>query len=156
MDDDLQAIEQWGAALLARMTRSERRAALLEIGRELRRSQQARIAGQQNPDGSAYAPRKARAALNKGARDKAGRIKREAMFRKLRTARFLKVEVTDEGLAVGFSGRGAYVARVHQEGRTERVARDGPEYTYPERKLLGFTKAEREMIRDRMVTHLVK
>lgn len=156
MDDDLRAFEEWATTLLSRLAPGERRAVMLDVARELRRRQQARIAAQQNPDGSAYAPRKPRLIRGKGVRGKAGRIKRQAMFRKLRTARFLKVETTAEGLAIGYGGRAAYLARVHQEGLAERVARDGPSYTYPVRQLLGLDDADRDMIRDRLLSHLVK
>lgn len=156
MADDLNAIEGWLSPLLARLGGAERRALMTDIGRDLRRSQQARIARQENPDGTAYAPRKPRMVRGKGLRDKAGRVKRQAMFRKLRTAKFLKVEASAEGLALGYSSRAAYLARVHQEGLPERVARGGPEYTYPVRKLLGFTDPERQQIIDKVLAHLVK
>lgn len=156
MDDELRALEAWAAPFLAKLSPAQRRAVLVDIGRELRRSQQARIASQTNPDGSEYAPRKARQLRGKGLREKAGRVKRQAMFRKLRTAKFLKVEVTAEGLAIGFSGRAAYLARVHQEGLAERVARGGPSVTYPVRQLLGLTGAEREKLLDQLLTHLAK
>lgn len=154
--DELQAVEAWLSPILQRLGAGERRALMTAIGRDLRRGQQARMKRQENPDGSAFEPRRPRAARAKGLREKAGRIKREAMFRKLRTAKYLKVEATAEGLAIGFSGRAAYVARVHQEGLSERVAKDGPQYQYPQRKLLGFTDQEREQIIDQVLAHLVK
>lgn len=156
MEDELLAIEAWAGPMLSALGNSERRALLLDIGRELRRSQQRRIADQANPDGTPYAPRKKRVDRSKGLREKAGRIKREAMFRKLRAAKFLKVEATAEGLSVGYSGRAAYVARVHQEGLSERVARGGPQYTYPKRSLLGFTDPDRAMIVDKLLAHFAR
>jgi phage virion morphogenesis protein len=76
------------------------------------------------------------------------------MFKKLRTTRFLKFEANERSFAIGFAGRVARLARIHQFGEKSRVAPDGPEYRYPMRALLGFTNAEREMIRDRLLTHL--
>ncbi|KAG0164981.1 hypothetical protein DFQ28_009317 [Apophysomyces sp. BC1034] len=122
----------WAGALLARLTPAARRAVLRDIARELRRSQQARIAAQHNPDDSTYEPRKARAVRGqKKLSGKRGRIRRAAMFVKLRTARLLRLEVETTGLAIG-----------------------GVKYHYPARVLLGFTDADRQMIRDRLLAHL--
>lgn len=148
--DDLSAIEDWASSLLAQLQPTARRAVAADIGRELRRSQQARIKDQRNPDGTPYDPRKPKL------RAKAGRIKRRAMFAKLRTSTYLKVEATSSGLAVGFAGRVAAVARVHQDGESAPVRPGGPRYKYPVRQLLGFTAAEREMIRDKLLAHLTQ
>ena len=154
--DELQALEQWADALLAKLSPSARRTALLDIARALRRSQQTRIAAQQSPDGSAYTARKTRPTKGgKKLRDKQGRIKRNAMFMKLRTARFLKIEADSTGLAIGFAGRVARIARIHQEGQRAPVVAGGPDYTYPARVLLGFTEAEREMIQNRLLSLLI-
>lgn len=155
--DDLDAIEDWAGALLAKLAPPARRQAAQDIARELRRSQQARIAAQRNPDGSAFEPRKARAVMqSKKLREKAGRIKRRAMFAKMRTARFLKIEADSAGLAIGFAGRVARLARIHQEGQQAEVAPGGPVYRYPVRQLLGFSQAERDLIRDKLLEHLTK
>ena len=156
--DDLTALEEWAGALLAQLDPAARRKVAVDVGRELRRSQQQRIKAQLNPDGSAYAPRKPRLFLrNARLREKEGRIKRRAqMFAKLRTARYLKVEVDGAGLAIGFAGRAARLARVHQEGETSEVTRGGRSYKYPVRQLLGFTDADREMIRDKLLEHLAR
>lgn len=154
--DDLTALEEWAGALLSQMDPAARRKVAVDVGRELRRSQQKRIAEQKNPDGTAYDPRKPRMVLrNARLREKDGRIKRRAkMFMKLRLARFLKVETDSSGLAIGFAGRAARLARVHQDGETSEVERGGASYRYPVRQLLGFTDAEREMIRDKLLEHL--
>jgi phage virion morphogenesis protein len=89
-------------------------------------------------------------------REKKGRIKRAAMFAKLRTARFLNIESDAMGLAVGFAGRVSRVARVHQYGLTDRVAQHGVEYKYPARALFGFTDADRDLIRDMLLRHVMK
>jgi len=153
---ELQSLEKWSDGLLAQLSPAARRTAMRDVARELRRSQQARIASQRNPDESAYEPRKARAAKGKKLREKKGRIKRAAMFAKLRTARFLNIEADAMGLAVGFAGRVSRVARVHQYGLTDRVAPHGVEYRYPVRALLGFTDADRGLIRDMLLNHITK
>ena len=99
-------------------------------------------------------PRKPRP--KKHLRDKAGRIKRAAMFVKLRQTRYLRTESDSSGLAIGFAGRVARVARVHQLGESDRVAPRGPQYRYPARVLLGFTSADRDMIRDTLLKHITK
>lgn len=152
---ELDAIESWAGHLLAKLEAPARRAVLRDIARELRRSQQARIVAQKAPDGTAYDPRKARAPKSgKRLRGKRGRIRRAAMFVKLRTARYLQLESDANGLAIGFSGGVARVARVHQFGETERVAPGGPKYQYPARVLLGIAEPDRKLIRDKLLKHL--
>ncbi len=152
MADDLQALEAWAGALLAKLQPEQRRLVNRKVAQDLRRSQSQRIAAQQQPDGSNFVPRKARKELRK----KVGHIKRkrQKMFTKLRTSQWLKIETGEHHLAVGFFGRVARIARVHQEGLTDRVENNGPEYKYPSRVLLGFTPADRELIRDSLLRHL--
>jgi phage virion morphogenesis protein len=152
--DDLTALESWAGGLLSQLEAPARRAALRDIARELRRSQQTRIAQQKNADGSAYAARKPRHV--KKLRGKQGKIKRAAMFAKLRQARYLRAESDSKGIAIGFAGRIARIARVHQFGETDRVAPHGPEYKYDARELLGFAPDDLEMIRDMLLKHIVK
>lgn len=155
--DDLSAIEDWAGTLLSQLSPAERRKVAVDVGRELRRSQQKRIAQQRNPDGEPYEPRKRRLFLRDARlRQKEGRIKRRAMFAKLRTASYLKIEADSDGIAIGFAGRAARVARVHQEGQTSVVTRGGKSYKYPVRQLLGFTAADREMIRDKLLEQLAR
>lgn len=145
--DDLQRLEEWASPLLARLQPAQRNALARRLAAELRRSQQQRIAQQRNPDGSAYAPRKPRA------REKAGRIRR-AMFERLRQAKHLKAGGNANEVWVGFVGRTARIARVHQEGLSDRVAPDGPSVRYDRRELLGFTLADVELVQRFLVEHL--
>ena len=156
MDNDLHALDKWAGGLLAQLAPAGRRAVTRDVARELRRSQQARIGAQRNPDESPFAARKPRTGKGGKLREKKGRIKRAAMFAKLRTARYLKVESDAVGLAVGFAGRVSRVARVHQFGLRDRVSPKGVEYQYPARSLLGLNGAELEMIRDRLLSHFAK
>ncbi|WP_207003881.1 phage virion morphogenesis protein [Trinickia mobilis] len=151
----MEALETWAGSLLAQLSPAGRRAAMRDIARELRRSQQTRIVAQKNPADSAYEPRKAKAGAKK-LRDKRGRLKRTAMFMKLRTTRWMKIEATDRELAIGFAGRVARMARVHQFGEKALVSSSGPEYRYPARVLLGLTDTEREMVRDRLLRHVTE
>lgn len=148
MTDNLAALEDWAGVLLARLSPGERRKLTTSIGRDLRRNQQQRIATQRNPDGTPYAPRKPREL-----RGKAGRIKRQ-MFARLRQAKHLRLQSTADAIAIGFTGRIARIAKVHQRGLRDRPARGQAEVQYAQRELLGFNAAAIEMIRDRLLEHL--
>jgi phage virion morphogenesis protein len=154
MTDDLSLVEDWAAHLLSQLQPRQRRELSKEIGRELRRSQQSRIAAQQNPDGTPYEARKPR--KQKNFRGKKGRIRKAAMFAKIRAAKWLKLEADGDGVALGFAGRVARLARIHQEGETDQVAPGGPTYRYPVRELLGFTQEERDMIQDKILAHVTR
>ena len=146
--DDLDALEDWVAPLIAKIGAKQRRALARKVAQDLRRSQRERIKAQQNPDGTAYAPRKPQHRAQQGA------IRRRAMFSKIRTAKYLKAKGTSDVAEVGFVGRVARIARVHQEGLRARVDRDGPRYDYPERRLIGYSRADRELIQDSVLRHL--
>jgi len=154
MNDNLHALEAWAGALLAQLQPSQRRVVTRRIAQDLRRSQAQRIASQQAPDGAPYAARKQR----KNLRGKKGKIKRQkaAMFQKIRTQKNLKIEQDENQLSVGFFGRVARIARVHQEGLTDKVAKKGPAYRYPARPLLGFSATDQALIRDALLRHFEK
>src|SRR5690606_1663008 len=116
--------------------------------RGLRRNQAQRIAQQQNPDGSAFEPRKPRL------REKKGRIRRTAMFGKLRTAKFMRVKYNPDSAGVEFAARVQRIARVHQDGGSDRVSRNGPRVRYPQRQLLGFSREDLRLIQNLLVNHL--
>lgn len=152
MSDDLKALEQWAGVLLANLDPARRRQVTTKVAQDLRRSQQQRIKAQQTPEGQQYTPRKPR----KDLRGKKERIKKQkaAMFAKLRTNKHLQVKADGNDIAVGFFGRVARIARVHQFGLTDRVTRDGPEVSYAERQLLGFSSADRALIGEALLKHL--
>jgi phage virion morphogenesis protein len=153
MNDELTQLETWAGALLNKLGAPQRRTLARAIAVDLRRSQQQRIAAQRAPDGSDYPPRKrASGAL----REKRGalRRKRDAMFAKLKTARWLKATATPEGAEVGFMGRVAKLARVHQEGLEDRPAPGEKMIRYPKRQLLGFSEADRIMIREKLMDQI--
>jgi phage virion morphogenesis protein len=152
MSDDLSTLEAWAGALLAQLQPGQRRVVTRRIAQDLRRSQAQRIASQQAPDGAPYTERKQR----KNLRGKKGRIKRQkaAMFEKIRTQKNLKIEQDENQLSVGFFGRVARIARVHQEGLKDRVSKKGPEYHYPARPLLGFSATDQALIRDVLLRHV--
>ncbi|WIE52406.1 phage virion morphogenesis protein [Pseudomonas sp. GM17] len=152
MTTRLEALEDWAAGLLGQLEPASRNRLARELGQALRRSQQQRVIAQQNPDGSKYAPRKKR-----DLRGKRGRLKRKAqMFQKLRTTRFMKVQSDGNAISVGFTGRIARIARVHQEGLRDRAERGAPDVQYEQRAVLGFTDAELDLIRDGLLHHLTR
>jgi len=150
MANNLEALETWAAALLDRLEPGERSKLARSIGQELRRSQQKRVMAQENPDGSRFAPRKQR-----NLRGKQGRVKRKlAMFKKLRTASYLKVRGDSNAVTVGFTGRVARIARVHQYGLKDRAERGAPDIRYDQREVLGFTETDLNLIRDMVLSNL--
>lgn len=150
MANNLEALETWAAVLLDRLESGERSKLARSIGQELRRSQQKRVMAQENPDGSKFAPRKQR-----NLRGKQGRIRRKlAMFKKLRTASYLKIRGDRNAVTVGFTGRIARIARVHQFGLKDRAERGAPDVRYEKREVLGLTDSDLDLIRDMLLTQL--
>ena len=152
MSDDLQVLEAWAGALLAKLQPAQRRAINHKVAIDLRRSQAQRIKAQQGPDGAAYPARKRR----KEFMGKNGRIKRQkaAMFAKIRTSKNLKVKATGDQIEVGFFGWVARVAHVHQFGRQDRLSKKGPLYKYPGRPLLGLSEPDRTLMRESLLHHM--
>ncbi|EZQ18954.1 hypothetical protein CF98_00225 [Halopseudomonas bauzanensis] len=148
MSNDLTALEDWAGALLAKLEPNARRQLNQSIARDLRKSQQQRITAQRNPDGTPYAARKA-----KNLRGKQGRVKRK-MFIKLRTAKHLKLQSNASNIGIAFMNRTARLARTHQYGLRDRPDRNAPQVQYAKRELLGFSAADLDMIRDRLLDHL--
>lgn len=152
MTDELSQLEHWAAPLLAKLTPQGRRLLARTIAMDLRRSQTARIKAQQDPDGQPFAARKARSDI-RGRTNNIARRK-AAMFAKLRTARYLMIAATADEVSVGFNGNTARIARIHQEGLDDKPGPKARSVRYPRRQLLGFTAADREMVRTRLIEHL--
>lgn len=145
----VQRFEDQLAGLLANMSSKERRQLAREIAKQLRPSQQRRIAAQLNPDGSAFEKRKPQV------RDQKGKIRR-TMFSKLRTTKYLKTEAKPDAAVIGFVGEVERIARVHQYGLRDRAQKGGPEVQYPTRQLLGFTEADLDAVSDLTIKHLAR
>ena len=146
---EFQALNDYLAPLLTKLSDAERRKLEMSIARKVRASQKTRITRQQNPDGSAFVPRKKRL------RDKKNKIKNK-MFNLIKTSKYMRIERTSEGVAIGFMNRVANIARVHQYGLRDRVEKGGPTVKYDSRELLGFTPAELEMIESEVLNHFSK
>ncbi|QWU35624.1 phage virion morphogenesis protein [Serratia ureilytica] len=137
------------SGLIAELSASRRRQMAAEIAKRLRISQQQRIKRQQAPDGTPYAARK-----RQPVRSKKGRVKRE-MFAKLRTHRYMKAKGTADEALVEFAGRVQRIARVHQEGLRDRPSRHSRDVQYEARPLLGFSKADGQIVEDVIIHRLI-
>lgn len=141
------ALDAFAADLIAALDPAARKELAQRLARELRASQQQRIAAQQNPDGTPYAERKPQLRHRKG--------KLRAMFAKLRTAKYLKARATADAALVDFTADVQRIALVHHKGLRDRVNRKtGLEADYPARQLLGISDADEALIRDRVTEHL--
>ena len=138
-------------ALINNLSPQSRRQLARNIGQALRKNQQARIARQENPDGTAFEPRKPRKEFGK----KKGRIKRKAMFAKLRTARYFKIQSNANEVSVGFNGSSAMIAKVHQYGLMSNPSKTKDfKVRYPQRELLGFSQSDLDVIEDLVLAQL--
>jgi len=147
-DDPLGGLEDWLGAVLQSLSPAQRKRAALKLGKALRRSNLDRIAKNVEPDGGPMEKRKARL-------DQTGRVRRQAggkMFRKLRLVRNFKVTPSPDGVEIAPVGGAAKVAREHHFGLRGFVGRSpsGEKVftRYPERRLLGFSDADRDTIMD--------
>lgn len=155
----LDPLESFAGSLIATLEPKARRELARDIAQLLRGNRQRSIAAQQNPDGSAFEPRKPQLRLRPGGsglglRGQKGKVRRGAMFQKLRTGRYLKAQGTPDAAIVTFTAEVQRIARVHQEGLRDRVNRRGLEVTYPARRLLGINDADETEIRDLIVARL--
>ena len=138
-------------ALINNLSPQSRRQLARNIGQALRKNQQARIARQENPDGTAFEPRKPRKEFGK----KKGRIKRKAMFVKLRTARYFKIQSNANEVSVGFNGSSAMIAKVHQYGLMSSPSKTKDfKVRYAQRELLGFSQSDLDIIEDLVIEQL--
>lgn len=147
--DELQRVDDWLTALLANLEPAARQRMMRELAHDLRRNQQNNIRLQRNPDGSGYEPRKVTA------RTKKGRIKRQ-MFSKLRTTKYLKTAASADSASVQFDRQVQRIARVHHYGLRDRVSRKGPQVRYAKRQLLGIYDTEFEIIKEKIISFLIR
>ena len=77
-------------------------------------------------------------------------VRERAMFRGLRTYRFLRAESDADEASIGYRGVAARIARVHQAGGMDDVAEGAPRVRYEKRRLLGLSDGDREFILDVM------
>jgi phage gpG-like protein len=83
-----------------------------------------------------------------------GTIRQRAMFRKLRNGRNLRTGASDNEAWIGFTGRAAEIAAIHQEGGSDRPGLKSKPVRYAQRKLLGLTNNERTLALDLLLASL--
>jgi len=147
MSDELQQLEQWITPLINRLSPKERRVLAREVARDLRIANRNRIKAQTNPDGTPFEPRSE-------LRARSGQIRRRAMFTKISAAKHLRTKTTADRAELGFLGRVAKIARVHQYGLRDRVERGGPIHQYARRELIGITAKDADRIGNSVLNHL--
>lgn len=139
---ELKQFEGSLAGLIGNLTPVQRRKIAIEVAKRLRTSQQQRIKQQKAPDGTPYANRKPQPASGKR-----GRVKRQ-MFAKLRTNRFMKAQGSSDAAVVEFVGRVQRMARIHQEGLSDKPNRFSREVKYDARPLLGFGASDKHIVEE--------
>ena len=144
---ELAPLETLCNGLLTQVGAAQRRQLARQIATSLRQSQAQRIARQQDPDGNPFAARKPQLRRKKGAL-------RRALFAKLRTAKWLKIEATPDTATVVFADQVQHMAQVHQFGLRDKVNPRGLMADYPARRLLGMTDADAQMVQDAVLAHL--
>lgn len=131
------ALNRWFDQYLQHLEPSQRRELMRRLAQGLRIRSKDRISQQRDPNGNRFTPRK---------RDQIGNIKlKGAMFKKI--GQQLKTEYSADKASVGFGGRSAQIAKVHQEGKTIRPTNRAKPTKYSIRELVGFSKEDEKWIK---------
>lgn len=149
MANDLNPIVERLEALIANLSTAERRRLSTDVARSLRGSQAQRIRDNKNPDGTPFAAKKSQPQLRK----RRGSLR---MFNKMQRTRWLKPKGTASAAGLTFTGFADQIARVNQYGLRDQVNKNGTQYKYPVRELLGFTNGELETVEEIIIKHLTK
>ncbi|MDR3087041.1 MAG: phage virion morphogenesis protein [Azoarcus sp.] len=148
MNADIDGIEQVDMALdglIAALSPAGRRKLGLKLGQSVRRANQARIAKNIAPDGTAFAPR---------AQQKGGKIRCGKMFKKLKAARHMRIERGASEIRLSFQSRAGRIAAVHHFGLRDKVTPKGKvTVKYPARPLLGFSHADLATLDELVFAH---
>lgn len=134
-------LADWAQSMVDAMAPQQRKQIARKMAVLLRRQNQQRLTKQTGPDGEPWAPRK-----NK----RTGSVARKRkMMQGLKKARFLRIQSDNKGASVGYNARTARIAAIHHFGLTE----NGIEYD--ERKLLGITEKDLELLASILVDKMV-
>lgn len=143
--DAIVGLNHWLDQIALRLEPGQRRELMRRLAQGLRVRHRDRIKQQRDPDGYRFIPRK---------RNQIGRIKRQgALFQNI--GKQLKTEYSSDHAAVGFGGRTAFVARVHQEGENIKPNKFAKATQYPIRKLVGFSKDDENWIQSEIQKFLL-
>ena len=79
------------------------------------------------------------------------------MFRKLRTAAWMKTSATPDSASVQFIGAAGRIASVHHYGLRDTVnARRGISHDYTPRELLGISQDDSAAVAEYVIQHLAQ
>lgn len=138
------ALNRWFDQFFKHLEPSQRRELMRRLAQGLRIRSKGRISQQRDPNGNRFTPRK---------RDQIGNIKRKgAMFKKI--GQQLKIEYSADKASVGFGGRTAQIAKVHQEGNTIRSTDHAKPTKYPIRELVGFSQEDQKWVESKIKNFL--
>ncbi|SFE10195.1 phage virion morphogenesis protein [Paracidovorax konjaci] len=153
---DLSALETWAGDILAKLEPVQRSRLLVDVARRLRTANAQRMRAQQDPDGTAWEPRKPPGPALRSQRERVRQAakQRQPMMAKLRQVRNLKAKGEAGTAVVEFAGRAERIARVHHFGEVDAVKPGGPRYQYPARPLLGITESDLQTVRDVVLRYL--
>ncbi|MEN3970001.1 phage virion morphogenesis protein [Acinetobacter sp. BWR-L5] len=144
--DAIFGLNHWLDQIALRLEPGQRRELMRRLAQGLRVRHRDRIKQQRDPDGYRFIPRK---------RNQIGRIKRQgALFQNI--GKQLKTEYSSDHAAVGFGGRTAFVAKVHQEGENIKPNKFAKATQYPIRKLVGLSKDDQELIKQIVLKYLTQ
>lgn len=148
--ENLATFDQWIDRVIQSLSPQQRLKLFKDISTDLRRANQKRISQQVDPDGQKWQARKKR--------NGSGKIRSKTkMMMGLRQTRRLKRMATSDGAAIGYEGRNAQIAAVHQLGGLDAVSQDGGNrIRYPVRQLLGLSVDDLNQVRDRVFQHIDK
>lgn len=138
--DAIVGLNHWLDQIALRLEPGQRRELMRRLAQGLRVRHRDRIKQQRDPNGYRFIPRK---------RNQIGRIKRQgALFQNI--GKQLKTEYSSDHAAVGFGGRTAFVAKVHQEGENIKPSKNTKPTQYPIRELVGFSKDDIKWIKEQI------
>lgn len=130
--DAIVSLNHWLDQIALRLEPGQRRELMRRLAQGLRVRHRDRIKQQRDPDGYRFIPRK---------RNQIGRIKRQGtLFQNI--GKQLKTEYSPDHAAVGFGGRTAFVAKVHQKGENIKPSKYAKPTQYPIRELVGFSQED--------------
>ncbi|EGD58397.1 phage virion morphogenesis protein [Novosphingobium nitrogenifigens DSM 19370] len=159
--DAFDELEHWLANMAADLAPPRRVALARKVGQVLRKLNAARVAANLTPEGLPMAPRKAKPPRKtKAARPRLRQRQKSArMFKRIELARNMTVKPSTEGVSLGFTPRVRDTAAIHHFGLVAPVDPRIPRsiaVRYPERPLLGFSAADRDMIMAEVMEWLAK
>lgn len=82
-----------------------------------------------------------------------GGLRRRTMFNRLTSSKFLRVNTSDTGFWIGFSGKVSEIARVHHYGLRDRPSLRARTMSYSKRELPGATDADQDILMDMALSH---